>query len=148
MCSLVGLSFFFLLVSENMPPSSNVPQIGGYYSVTMIQMGFSFFMNVLVLRFHHMTEKKVPVWVRVSGLDHKWTTIFYSYCKSLSTRYHLSYTILTLAYVIEQTRIQMSGFKFGCRWTSKKCGIMQHSLSYVRMTIVYARQIVYRVNRP
>ncbi|CAB3988233.1 neuronal acetylcholine receptor subunit alpha-10 [Paramuricea clavata] len=64
MCSLVGLSFFFLLVSENMPPSDNVPLIGGYYSVTMVQMGFSFFMNVLVLRFHHMTDEKVPAWVR------------------------------------------------------------------------------------
>ena len=142
MCSLVGLSFFFLLVSENMPPSSNVPLIGGYYSVTMIQMGFSFFMNVLVLRFHHMTENKVPVWVRVSGLDHKWTTIFYRYCKGLSTRYHLSYTILTLAYVIEQTRVQMSGFKFVVDERAKKCGIMQHSLSYVRMTIVYDKSYV------
>ena len=66
MCSLVGLSFFFLLVSENMPPSESVPLIGGYYSVTMIQMGFSFFMNILVLRLHHMTDNKVPYWVRVS----------------------------------------------------------------------------------
>ncbi|CAB3988232.1 neuronal acetylcholine receptor subunit alpha-10 [Paramuricea clavata] len=64
MSSLVGLSFFFLLVSENMPPSDKVPLIGGYYSVTMMQMGFSFFMNVLVLRFHHMTEENVPDWVR------------------------------------------------------------------------------------
>ena len=67
MCSLVGLSFFFLLVSENMPPSDNVPLVGGYYSVTMMQMGLSFFMNVLVLRFHHMTDEKVPDWVRVCG---------------------------------------------------------------------------------
>lgn len=66
MTALVGLSFFFLLVSENMPASSNVPLIGGYYSVTMIQMGVSFFMNIFVLRFHHMTDEKVPDWVRVS----------------------------------------------------------------------------------
>jgi hypothetical protein len=69
MCSLVALSFFFLLVSENMPPSDNVPLVGGYYSVTMMQMGLSFFMNVLVLRFHHMTDEKVPDWVRVCGLS-------------------------------------------------------------------------------
>ncbi|XP_028408539.1 neuronal acetylcholine receptor subunit alpha-10-like [Dendronephthya gigantea] len=64
MCALVGLSFFFLLVSENMPASESVPLIGGYYSVTMLQMGFSYFMNVLVLRLHHMTEEEVPSWVR------------------------------------------------------------------------------------
>ena len=66
MCALVGLSFFFLLVSENMPASDKVPLIGVYYSVTMMQMGFSYFMNVLVLRFHHMTEDQLPYWVQVS----------------------------------------------------------------------------------
>ncbi len=34
------------------------------------------------------------------------------YLKRLSTRYVLSYTILTLAYVIEQAGVQMSSFKF------------------------------------
>lgn len=74
MSSLVGLSFFFLLVSENMPPSSTVPLIGGYYSVTMIQMGVSFYMNILVLRFHNMTDEMVPEWVRVS-IDVKYVLI-------------------------------------------------------------------------
>ena len=68
MAVLVALSFFFLLVSENMPASSKVPLIGGYYTVTMVEMAISFFLNVIVLRFHHMTHEPVPGWVKVSVL--------------------------------------------------------------------------------
>ena len=65
MAILVALSFFFLLVSENMPATGNISLVGGYYAITTIQMTVSFFLNVVVLRFHHMTEEKVPKWVKV-----------------------------------------------------------------------------------
>lgn len=65
MAILVALSFFFLLVSENMPASARVSIVGRYYAITMIEMTVSFFLNVLVLRFHHMTDEKVPDWVKV-----------------------------------------------------------------------------------
>ncbi len=68
MAILVALSFFFLLVSENMPASARVSIVEGYYALTMIQMTISFFLNVIVLRFHHMTEEKVPEWVKVRRL--------------------------------------------------------------------------------
>ena len=65
MAILVALSFFFLLVSETMPASSRNSIIGEFYSVTMVEITLSLFLNVLVLRFHHMTEEKVPQWVKV-----------------------------------------------------------------------------------
>ena len=68
MAVLVALSFFFLLVSEKMPASSKVPIIGGYYTATMVEMAISFFLNVVILRFHHMTYEPVPSWVKVSIL--------------------------------------------------------------------------------
>lgn len=68
---LVGLSFFFLLVAENMPATSEaVPLVGMYYTVTMIEVSCAFFMTCWVLRFHHQnpTEGEVPKWVKVSTL--------------------------------------------------------------------------------
>ena len=65
MAILVTLSFFFLLVSETMPASSKNSTIGELYAVTMVEMTLSFFLNVIVLRFHHMTEEEVPDWVKV-----------------------------------------------------------------------------------
>lgn len=67
MAILVGLSFFFLLVAEYMPETSEaVPLIGMYYTVTMIQVSCAFFMTCCVLRFHHHnpTEGEVPEWVK------------------------------------------------------------------------------------
>ena len=64
MAILVALSFFFLLVSETMPASSNNSIIGEFYSITMVEITISFFLNIIVLRFHHMTEEKVPHWVK------------------------------------------------------------------------------------
>ena len=72
MAILVGLSFFFLLVAENMPATSEaVPLVGMYYTVTMIEVSCAFFMTCWVLRFHHQnpTEGEVPKWVRVSSWD-------------------------------------------------------------------------------
>ena len=69
MAILVGLSFFFLLVAENMPATSEaVPLVGMYYTVTMIEVSCAFFMTCWVLRFHHRnpTEGEVPKWVKVS----------------------------------------------------------------------------------
>ena len=71
MAILVGLSFFFLLVAEYMPETSEaVPLIGMYYTVTMIEVSCAFFMTCWVLRFHHQnpTEGEVPEWVKVSVL--------------------------------------------------------------------------------
>lgn len=68
MAILVGLSFFFLLVAENMPATSEaVPLVGMYYTVTMIEVSCAFFMTCWVLRFHHQnpTEGEVPKWVKV-----------------------------------------------------------------------------------
>ena len=68
MAILVGLSFFFLLVAENMPATSEaVPLVGMYYTVTMIEVSCAFFMTCWVLRFHHRnpTEGEVPKWVKV-----------------------------------------------------------------------------------
>ncbi|XP_028410626.1 neuronal acetylcholine receptor subunit alpha-10-like [Dendronephthya gigantea] len=70
MAILVALSFFFLLVSENMPATGSISAIAGYYAVTMVQMAISFFLNVLILRFHHMTEEKVPNWIKKYILHH------------------------------------------------------------------------------
>ncbi|XP_028392108.1 neuronal acetylcholine receptor subunit alpha-9-like isoform X2 [Dendronephthya gigantea] len=64
MAILVALSFFYLLVSETMPASGKVSVVGEFYAATMIEMTISFFLNVLILRFHHMTEEKVPRWVK------------------------------------------------------------------------------------
>jgi len=69
MAILVGLSFFFLLVAENMPATSEaVPLVGMYYTVTMIEVSCAFFMTCWVLRFHHQnpTEGEVPKWVKVN----------------------------------------------------------------------------------
>ena len=71
MAILVGLSFFFLLVAEYMPETSEaVPLIGMYYTVTMIQVSCAFFMTCWVLRFHHQnpTEGEVPEWTKVNVL--------------------------------------------------------------------------------
>nr|XP_058950106.1 neuronal acetylcholine receptor subunit alpha-7-like isoform X2 [Pocillopora verrucosa] len=68
MAILVGLSFFFLLVAENMPATSEaVPLVGMYYTVTMIEVSCAFFMTCWVLRFHHHnpTDGEVPRWVKV-----------------------------------------------------------------------------------
>lgn len=79
MAILVGLSFFFLLVAENMPATSEaVPLVGMYYTVTMIEVSCAFFMTCWVLRFHHHnpTDGEVPRWVKV-GLS--WLTCFHHY---------------------------------------------------------------------
>lgn len=68
MAILVTLSFFFIMVAENMPATSEaVPLVGMYYTVTMIEVSSAFFMTCWVLRFHHMnpTEGEVPKWVKV-----------------------------------------------------------------------------------
>ncbi|KAK3726381.1 hypothetical protein QZH41_005096 [Actinostola sp. cb2023] len=69
MTILVGLSFFFLLVAENMPATSDtVPVIGIYYSVTLLEVSAAFFMTCFVLMCHHHnpTDGDLPDWVRVS----------------------------------------------------------------------------------
>jgi len=72
MAILVGLSFFFLLVAENMPATSEaVPLVGMYYTVTMIEVSCAFFMTCWVLRLHHQnpTEGEVPKWIKVRSRD-------------------------------------------------------------------------------
>ncbi|KAL9955079.1 hypothetical protein ACROYT_G036354 [Oculina patagonica] len=73
MAILVGLSFFFLLVAENMPATSEaVPLVGMYYTVTMIEVSCAFFMTCWVLRFHHQnpTQGELPKWVKVYVLGY------------------------------------------------------------------------------
>lgn len=80
MAILVGLSFFFLLVAENMPATSEaVPLVGMYYTVTMIEVSCAFFMTCWVLRFHHQnpTEGEVPKWVKVSSWDKPCSKCFF-----------------------------------------------------------------------
>jgi hypothetical protein len=72
MAILVGLSFFFLLVAENMPATSEgVPLIGMYYTVTLLEISVAFFMTCVVLRFHHHNpvHGELPHWVKASRVE-------------------------------------------------------------------------------
>ncbi|KAJ8015605.1 hypothetical protein DPEC_G00027850 [Dallia pectoralis] len=69
---LLSLTVFMLLVAEIMPATSDsVPLIAQYFSCTMMIVGLSVVVTVLVLQFHHHDPQggKMPRWVRVLLLN-------------------------------------------------------------------------------
>ncbi|XP_062380892.1 neuronal acetylcholine receptor subunit alpha-7-like, partial [Sardina pilchardus] len=69
---LLSLTVFMLLVAEIMPATSDsVPLIAQYFASTMMIVGLSVVVTVLVLQFHHHDPQagKMPKWVRVVLLN-------------------------------------------------------------------------------
>ncbi|XP_037327527.2 CHRNA7-FAM7A fusion protein-like [Pungitius pungitius] len=69
---LLSLTVFMLLVAEIMPATSDsVPLIAQYFASTMMIVGLSVVVTVLVLQFHHHNPHggKMPKWVRVILLN-------------------------------------------------------------------------------
>ncbi|XP_051939270.1 neuronal acetylcholine receptor subunit alpha-7-like isoform X3 [Hippocampus zosterae] len=69
---LLSLTVFMLLVAEIMPATSDsVPLIAQYFASTMMIVGLSVVVTVLVLQFHHHDPQggKMPKWVRVILLN-------------------------------------------------------------------------------
>lgn len=69
---LLSLTVFMLLVAEIMPATSDsVPLIAQYFASTMMIVGLSVVVTVLVLQFHHHDPHggKMPKWVRVFLLN-------------------------------------------------------------------------------
>ncbi|KAK5896999.1 hypothetical protein CesoFtcFv8_010105 [Champsocephalus esox] len=69
---LLSLTVFMLLVAEIMPATSDsVPLIAQYFASTMMIVGMSVVVTVIVLQFHHHDPRgaKMPKWVRVVLLN-------------------------------------------------------------------------------
>ncbi|KAL6072047.1 hypothetical protein STEG23_002096, partial [Scotinomys teguina] len=69
---LLSLTVFMLLVAEIMPATSDsVPLIAQYFASTMIIVGLSVVVTVLVLRYHHHDPDggKMPKWTRIILLN-------------------------------------------------------------------------------
>uniref|UniRef100_A0A8C6KKF9 Neuronal acetylcholine receptor subunit alpha-7 n=1 Tax=Nothobranchius furzeri TaxID=105023 RepID=A0A8C6KKF9_NOTFU len=69
---LLSLTVFMLLVAEIMPATSDsVPLIAQYFASTMMIVGLSVVVTVLVLQFHHHDPRggKMPKWIRVVLLN-------------------------------------------------------------------------------
>uniref|UniRef100_A0A674ME27 Neuronal acetylcholine receptor subunit alpha-7 n=1 Tax=Takifugu rubripes TaxID=31033 RepID=A0A674ME27_TAKRU len=69
---LLSLTVFMLLVAEIMPATSDsVPLIAQYFASTMMIVGMSVVVTVIVLQFHHHDPHggKMPKWVRVILLN-------------------------------------------------------------------------------
>ncbi|XP_016421321.1 neuronal acetylcholine receptor subunit alpha-7-like [Sinocyclocheilus rhinocerous] len=69
---LLSLTVFMLLVAEIMPATSDsVPLIAQYFASTMMIVGLSVVVTVLILQFHHHDPQggKMPRWVRVILLN-------------------------------------------------------------------------------
>uniref|UniRef100_A0A8P4K4G6 Neuronal acetylcholine receptor subunit alpha-7 n=1 Tax=Dicentrarchus labrax TaxID=13489 RepID=A0A8P4K4G6_DICLA len=69
---LLSLTVFMLLVAEIMPATSDsVPLIAQYFASTMMIVGMSVVVTVIVLQFHHHDPQggKMPKWVRVVLLN-------------------------------------------------------------------------------
>nr|XP_054388480.1 neuronal acetylcholine receptor subunit alpha-7 isoform X1 [Pongo abelii] len=69
---LLSLTVFMLLVAEIMPATSDsVPLIAQYFASTMIIVGLSVVVTVIVLQYHHHDPEggKMPKWTRVILLN-------------------------------------------------------------------------------
>ncbi|XP_031564356.1 neuronal acetylcholine receptor subunit alpha-7-like isoform X2 [Actinia tenebrosa] len=89
MAILVGLSFFFLLVAENMPATAEgVPLIGIYYTVTLIEISVAFFMTCVVLRFHHYNpvHGEVPKWMKVYVIGTAARFLGFKFCNKIKNQ--------------------------------------------------------------
>ena len=62
---LLSLAVFFLMVEEKMPVSENLPLIGKYYCVTIIEVSLALAAMCYVLRFVHQRPRVLPDWVQV-----------------------------------------------------------------------------------
>ena len=74
---LIALSFFFLLMAENLPAiAETIPIAAKYYTATTVLSAFAYFMTCIVLKCHFSNplEGDAPNWIRVSDvhLDHIW----------------------------------------------------------------------------
>ncbi|KAL4641744.1 neuronal acetylcholine receptor subunit alpha-7-like, partial [Arapaima gigas] len=89
---LLSLTVFMLLVAEIMPATSDsVPLIAQYFASTMMIVGFSVVVTVLVLQFHHHDPQggKMPKWVRVVLLN--WCAWFLRMKQPGEDRHFLGY---------------------------------------------------------
>uniref|UniRef100_A0A670YTC5 Cholinergic receptor nicotinic alpha 7 subunit n=1 Tax=Pseudonaja textilis TaxID=8673 RepID=A0A670YTC5_PSETE len=69
---LLSLTVFMLLVAEIMPATSDsVPLIAQYFASTMIIVGLSVVVTVIVLQYHHHDPEggKMPKWTRIILLN-------------------------------------------------------------------------------
>ena len=69
---LMSLTFFMNMVSSMMPPTSDTPLIGTYFSCIMVMVACSVVCTVLILNYHKRTVEthKMPAWVETVFL--KW----------------------------------------------------------------------------
>ncbi|MBN3287883.1 ACHA7 protein, partial [Polyodon spathula] len=89
---LLSLTVFMLLVAEIMPATSDsVPLIAQYFASTMVIVGLSVVVTVLVLQFHHHDPHggKMPKWIRAVLLN--WCAWFLRMKKPGEDRKHLTY---------------------------------------------------------
>ena len=64
---LLSLSVFLLIISDQMPPSSEVPFITIYFFGAVVLVTLSTGLSILVLNIHHTTDRsrEVPHWLRI-----------------------------------------------------------------------------------
>eukprot|EP00794_Sanderia_malayensis_P018036 gene18036-19842_t len=70
---LIALSFFFLLMAENLPAiAETIPVAASYYSAMTILSACAYFMTCIVLKCHFSNplEGDAPNWIRVLVLDY------------------------------------------------------------------------------
>lgn len=66
---LMSLTFFMNMVSSMMPPTSDTPLIGIYFSMIMAMVACSVVCTVLILNYHKRTvdTHTMPPWVETGG---------------------------------------------------------------------------------
>lgn len=75
---LLSLAVFFLMVEEKMPVSENLPLIGKYYCVTIIEVSLALAAMCYVLRFVHQRPRVLPDWVQKYILGYLARVVFYN----------------------------------------------------------------------
>ncbi|XP_058859109.1 neuronal acetylcholine receptor subunit alpha-7 [Acipenser ruthenus] len=106
---LLSLTVFMLLVAEIMPATSDsVPLIAQYFASTMVIVGLSVVVTVLVLQFHHHDPHggKMPKWIRVLLLN--WCAWFLRMKKPGEDRKHLTYKYNPHAHHSSASSIEMN----------------------------------------
>ena len=62
---LLSLSIIQLMMSDSLPPTSEIPIIVKYYGLTMSNIFVSLFMSCAVLTLYHQAGRPLPKWVTV-----------------------------------------------------------------------------------
>ena len=62
---LLSLVVFFLMVEEKLPISEDLPLIGKYYCVTIIEVSLCLVAMCVVLVFVHQQPTPLPPWIEV-----------------------------------------------------------------------------------